>query len=490
MQGNGALLGESTYVNSSNFRKIIAAGNYSKDLRDLFCWTEIYGYTNPVAAKIGKHSLMGWDVKAICHADMTDAQVATDYNLSACKSLYNDLLKEDPSRGSFFTKENITKLKAAGAYLVVVSDYGTKAFDFERGVSESFCGKYWIKSTNTSDAEVVNPDGNARILKGFYGNVEYVLPDLNISHPYIKSSGAKIFSQFENPKLSNTKVILLDRPQNWFPDANAPVVTDFLETINKCKIEEINYSSSYGGLKENDKLFLVYSFDTSFDGTSPSFSSTISDDGRLHLENVTSSNLGLKSNKVYQVQFALLGPGQTSSKTQKLSILMPSESNYSIQLIPNKSSYTVGPLRAIIPKLEYIVTEEDNISSDNCVSVSVNFQNITDNALAKLSYEDGRCFVDSTKVFPYMQGIINDLSNNEPFIKKTISYTVLGIPSVEFTPEQGLVNFSVKMDSGGTRTNLTFSNSLPENPSDNIKRHELNYLIKNQSVKTYINNSV
>lgn len=486
LEGNTSLT--NPYRGANNFRKIVAAGEYSKELRDLFCWKDVYGYKTPAEVKVGKHSLMGWNVKAVCHQNTADDQVV-DYDTGIVRSMYQALLTPDPSRGDFYSEENIKKLKEAGAYFVIAETHEEKAFAFERDVAEAFCGKYWLHSTNSADAEVSHPDGSSRIVKGVYGNANYVLPDLNINHPYITSSKSRLMDKLKaGVRKDDTLVVILERPQYWIPDGNSVEAEDFVQIISKCAIQEVEYSTSFAGLKDNDKLFLVYSFND--EERQPKLESLI-EEGTHILENSfdSSVDLGPTNRRTLKVSFFVQPPNALNFKlNKKLQILMPSEANYRALLTPYKSRFTVGPIKAVIPKFEAIITEQNAVDNDDYVSVQVNYQNITDTDIGKLSAVDGKCFIDKSKVFTYGQNIIRDLSNDIPQIRKTINYIILGIPDAYITPEDGLTGFSIKMDSGGTRTNLTFSNSFPESRSDSVKRHEMMYLLKNQAIKIYINN--
>lgn len=489
MDNNNKLLGSAVYKSKTHFRRIISAGNYSKELRDIYCWKELYEYSDPTQVKIGTHSIMGWKIKAVCHNNTTSDQV-NGYDPSLCRSLYNGLLTASPDKGAFFTEENVRKLREAGAYFVIAEDMGQKAYDFERVVAKSFCGRYWIHSTNTADAEVIHPDGQVSIIKGLYGNVSYMLPDLNMTHPYIRSSKNKLLQKLRKAKRQeDTLVVVLDRPNNWNPDENAPNIQDFIESVNKCKIEEIEYSDNFAGLEQGDKLFLVYSFgDRPLPNFEVSSESNVINTNENAVDN--ESDLGIKNRQTYRINFTLRKPNQTSERVEKLQVFMPSEQNYHIKLRPNKSNYSTGPIKAIIPKLEVIVTENNLVSNSNYIGVNVNYQNITDADINKLSRDNYHCYVDKDKVITYAEAIINDLSNDLPLIKKNVDYTILGLPYYEITPSDGLVSFSVKLDSGGTRTSLSFSNIFPENKSDSVKRHEINYLIKHKPVSNYLNNNL
>jgi hypothetical protein len=429
---------------------------------------------------------MGWEIKAVCHNATTDDQV-NGYDTGLCRGLYNSILTEAPDKGAFYSKENIEKLKKAGAYFVIVEDFGTKAFDFESGVADTFCGRYWVKSINTSDAEIVNPDGTTSITKGVFGNIAYVIPELNINHPYIRSSKDKFLNLLrDNEKRRDTFAILLDRPSNWNPSPNSDVSEDFLKQIKSFQIEEIDYSDSYAGLQPGHKLFLVYSFNDQ--DTYPELVTELNANATNSTENDASntSDLGITNRKTYKVGFAIKPPGKNF---QVLQVFMPSEQTYRIRIRPNRSNYSTGPIRAIIPKLEVIVTEDNLVGNTNYVGVNVNYQNITEPTLGNLSRDNYRCYIDKDKIFTYADSIINDLSNDLPLIRKTINYTILGIPYYKITMREGLTNFSVSMDSGGTRTNLTFSNIFPTNKTDTVKRNELNYLLKHRPIRTYLNNT-
>lgn len=486
---NRRLLSSEVYKNENNFRAVISAGQYSKELRDLYCWSKIYGYDSPQDVKIGKHSILGLNIKAICHADTQDSQTVSSYSSAICRVLYNQLLTAAPQKGSFFSKENIEKLKKMGAYFIIAQSFGSKAYEFEREVASIFCGKYWIKSINSQDVEPVIPDGNYRIIKGSYANSDYAIPNLNVNHPYIKSSGSRLIKRIINQDPNDsTLTILLDRPQYWSPDENDPVLNDFIETVLKFKIEEIESPSSIN-LEKDDKIFLVCSFGNDL---SNGIKFNVDFSNKINIIENTQrrkqgDNLGLRGRICKQISFNL----NFENESKTLEVQMPCESPYLIGLKKNQSQYTVGPIKAIIPKFEAVITEDSQSQNvGNYMAVDVNYQDITDADLSKLNNLGGRCFIDKNKVYTYARSILNDISNNITQERKTINYTLIGLPESKITPKDGLTSFSVRMDSAGTRTTLSFSNSFPENFSDTFKKSELTYLLKNQANKNYRSNSI
>jgi len=52
----------------------------------------------------------------------------------------------------------------------------------------------------------------------------------------------------------------------------------------------------------------------------------------------------------------------------------------------------------------------------------------------------------------------------------------------------GLTNFSIRVDSQGTKTTLTFSEMPPVKPSEDMTRNQLEYYLKNPVYKKYIQN--
>jgi hypothetical protein len=461
------------YNSAGNFIRIVAAGRYSKDFRDLFCWNHVYNYSGPSDVRVGNHNLMGWNIKGVCYAGVTDEQVAKGYSKGSMTTIYNHMVN------TLSTKERAKQLVDAGAYFVVAEPFENKAFEFEKNIADSYCGKFWIHDTNYSDPDVVNPDGQSRTVRGLYGNVNYILPNLYLNHPYVRSSKDDLIKDLIDPTKTDTNVVILERNQYFDPDPNSAELDSFLKFVDVCKIEEVDYSADYVSLQPNDKVFLVYPNGGAY--TSPMSFQYLSDASVTHrLEREVSKGerkLGLTNSK-------------QNEQSVILEVRMPSESSYKIQLRPKKSVFNFGPYYAIIPKFEAVITGNNTYSENDYVGVNVNYLNITDADLSRLKFSNGKCYIGETEVFTYAQSILSDLSVDVPKQRKTISYSIFGIPQSVmefFNPSNGLSSFSVRMDSSGTKTSLVFSNLLPVERSTSVKRHELNYLFNNQSVKTFIN---
>jgi hypothetical protein len=165
------------------------------------------------------------------------------------------------------------------------------------------------------------------------------------------------------------------------------------------------------------------------------------------------------------------------------------DSPYRLERQEDSASLEKPPVKAIIPKLEMIIIgANDDINDKNYIASSITYKDITDNDLSKQTQIGNRCFVDRSKVFSYGNEIIKDLYNSSPKVKETKTYTILGVPDSNFSPEDGLLSFSIRLDSSGTKTLLNFSNTLPKMKSENVIKKQLDYLLKKQINRSYINN--
>jgi hypothetical protein len=473
-QGNTPLLNR--YKNSSLFRALCVASYYSKELRDLICFSKLLEFESPQKVKVGPQTILGWDIKGVCHAGTTKEQ-GGKYGADFCKQIYSKLMVSNKSQGSFFTEAKIKELKEGGAYFLIVEDIGSKAYDFELGVAKAFCGKYWARSTNNiEDKTFESPDGSAKGFSNVTRNNNFVYPDINISHPYIRDSNIASFDQ--------DNIVVLDRTPIWSPDPNSQNVENFLKGVKSYYFSDRTLEANAVGVTDtNIKLYLVWSFG----GTNqPKIEYNISRDLSPEERPTTSDGqgrLGLMNNTVPKIKFSITN---NKSKSLDIEIFAPTEENYKIRSKKDANSFKFGKIKAIIPKLEMVfATQGEN--SDKYVSVKMNNKDITNGDLSTIQRNDNRCYIDEAKIKTYADKILSNLNINLQQEKETRNYSIFGLPNSLLGPEDGLVSFSIRLDQSGTRTSLSFSNSFPINTSDNIKSYQLNNLLRSNPGKSYIN---
>ena len=151
-------------------------------------------------------------------------------------------------------------------------------------------------------------------------------------------------------------------------------------------------------------------------------------------------------------------------------------------------SNSQGSTTLIMPKIE-IIKLNSSANNNQFTSVQVNYQNITNNNLSNIIRGTQSCYIDEGKIINYALSIIGNLNTSFPVEKVTKNYSILGLPDQRYTFADGLTSFSIRLDQSGTRTSLSFSNLIPSEVSDTIKKNQLNYLIKNNSNNKYINNT-
>lgn len=491
-KGNQALLNK--YRTPNILKAMVAASFYSKDLRDLVCYSELLGFKSPSDVDIGVQSLMGWNIKAICHENSSDDDVSSDYSSGGARLLYNKLLGSSNGKSAIFPKEKIESMKKNGAYFLIVESLGNKAYEFEMNLANNFCGRYWTDSTSReNNVSFSSPDGSARAYPDLSNENKFILPDIDISHPYIKNSNIKIINRASSNPTQD--YIVLDRPSIWYPSSNSDAIEDFLKEVLKVKFEDITSQVGVIKLKKDHKVYLVYSFGNN----GVDLKVTVTGQTAHYLDKIPrrssfdgSPTLGISTNKCNKVSFGIsvaAVKGRTS-RTNLISYMPVMEGSYLVKRnISGTSLRAGGPLKTIIPKLEIIVTDaEINLNDDYCVSYNVNSQNITDNNLSRLERIGFNCYVDKAKVYTYADSILADINQNTPKIKITKNYTILGLPKTKFTPEDGLTSFSIRLDQGGTRTSLSFSNMFPVGESPNFKEQKLRNILKEQSNKSFANN--
>jgi hypothetical protein len=506
-EGNQPLLRQ--YGSVSNFVKCIAArrADFSDNLRDGFVWNSILGYTNPGKVKLGYEPLLGFEIKAVCYENTTADQVSKGIDAQSCRNLYNTAFN-DTNTGIIFSGEGESKrLKDAGAYFILISKRTPSVKKFEEGVINNFCGRYWAAATNRSDESVSASDGNIKVVESIEKKTEkgnnngkwsFILPDINIMHPLIKSGNIGIIKSSqpttttrETLSATYTQVnaegenyIILDRPPSWVisPDTDeAKEDTKYLgfRAIGAEQVGSFNLDSTVY------EVLLV----PRYEGQSGNLLTAVSSTDRHPNEN--GSSFGITSESTTKVQFQYASSMGGTRKSSTINVFMPTSAYYRAKKSRQRTTFGGEVnIKVLVPKLEILIADSNVPSQsvyDEFVSFNVNPIDITDNDISKFVRTSKGCVIDSAAVFTYADSIMSNLNVNQMKAKRTISYSVLGLPSVSYTSLDGLTSFSVRLDQSGTKTSLSFSDVLPVSISDNLKKNQINYLIKSQSKKSYIN---
>lgn len=466
------------YNNQNFFKAILAAGAYNKDFRDLFCWNKVLNFTEPAQGMIGKKPLMGWNVKAVCYKDGADqkAFVSEGYTETAMSTLYNHIMNE------VIPKNQRGPYEKAGAYLIVAEEYGSNAYEFEKKIIENYGGKYFYAGISSDGSRLSSPDGQLRVFNITSDEaVDRLFPDLMLNHKLLTNirGSIKFANNPSDSTVRNNKIVLLNRSSSSFPEPTED--HPFLEDISKVKIQDVDFSAEYAGLKSTDRVFLIPAKNLEWE-LEPI---TANHPGEILA--VRGSNLGLKSATTDKFTFKFKVPSR-SNKTEFSTYLPVSNSPYTVSIegSENKVSFKY---KTVIPKLEVVLFGDED-KKQNYLRTTVNYIPITDVNLGNLVANQAakKCYLDENKIKIYGQSILKNFTvEDQPSELITISYSLFGIPSVPLTPKDGLVSFSIKMDSSGTRTNLSFSNKPPLNKSIEYKKNELKYLLNNQSTKSYTN---
>jgi hypothetical protein len=492
--GNTALLAR--YKSRDILKIMVTAAYYNKDLRDLICYSKLLGFTNPSSVKLGPQYLMGWDIKAICYEDSSDDDVSSDYTSGGAKRLYNSLLGSKNGKSAIFSAEKIEQIKKNKGYFVIVNPIGSKAYEFERNLAENFCGRYWTKSTNrTESVNFESPEGSAKAYPNLLDTKQsFILPGIDITHPYIRNADISILNQANFR--SRTDFIVLDRPQIWTPSPDSDSMENFLNEVLKIKFEDITSSVGVFKLKKDHKVYLVYEIGSG--SGIANITADVNSDSHPSDKVPRGSSfdgqpvLGIRKSTCSKIKFSIdVPPVKGRSSKKEINIFMPVMSGgYLVRRNYQGTSFKPNSeFKTIIPKLEIIVTDAgNNLNDDDCVSYNVNSQNITDNNLSRLERIGFNCYIDKSTIYTYARSILADINQNTPKMKITRNYTILGLPKTKFTPEDGLTSFSIRLDQGGTRTSLTFSNMFPIGESPTFKEKKLRNLLKEQSNKSFATN--
>lgn len=456
------------YKNNEKFKQCLMAGAYSKDFRDFLCWRKILEFdSGPDSKMVGDQPLMGWKVKAVCFENMNESHVSNGYSLSAMSIIYNHVMNE------LIPENQRQELKNQGAYLVLAETYEIKDYDFEQTIMKNFCGKYWWASWPSKKQQLTAIDGQLTILPKDNQNISNVFPDLSLDHPYLVSIKADLQSTVDGDK----QIVLLERNGSIYPTAEDPVVKSFLKALEKFKVTEIDFACEYASLKKEDKLFLI--------PASNSIKIDVSVDKERHpVDNKTGDESGFNSHSAEYVKFEL---ELTKGKKESFKAYFPRAGSYSVTREPSGNTVSFS-YKSLIPKLESIIIK--NNPPEDFLSTSLNYIPFTNNNLGNLRpVGSSACKIDEATVIQYGKSILNNFTQSTMEKTKTISYSLFGIPAITswFTAKDGLISFSIKMDSSGTRTSVSFSSRPPSPKSLELKKNEIKYLLAKQSIGNFIN---
>jgi hypothetical protein len=130
---------------------------------------------------------------------------------------------------------------------------------------------------------------------------------------------------------------------------------------------------------------------------------------------------------------------------------------YSVLVENNKS---IGK-NVIIPKFESVVANFPNNMGD-VSTIRINYKEINPTDIADLNVipngQFNPCYPNSSAINNYLSTYTNYMSsvNSSPSLKRT--FELGGLPATNYTINDGLISFSVRVSSQGVKSYLTFSN--------------------------------
>jgi hypothetical protein len=471
------------------------------NLRDNFIWTKIYGFSTPDTVRLTSVGLVNSypiAILAVCHPNTTQTQ-AGPYDPKVLRAIY-------------YHVKNLPDIAMGVDDYIVITVGGrglgeeARISDVEKTIGE-VAGRVWMKTTNRTGAKYsyTHPDGNLRIFEGQEGDKGYIISPESLNLPQ------HAFNMF-NSKTSDLlreqgTYIVLEREPIWRigdpkdQKAYRFVTKDITLILNIVAKSQTLVPKDYpfAGSRElrrnalNEEIdwrtdiraFIVKSYEPTYKNRFSIYETY----SRREINRDEFKGLGLTNNKCLGLLCPLYGTEGEGKDIRLVHIETPPIGNYRVSRQEESTSLEKAPLKAIIPKLEMIIIgDNNNINDKNYIASNITYKDITDNDLSKQTQIGNRCFVDRSKVFSYGNEIIKDLYNNSPQVKESKTYTILGVPDSNFSPEDGLSSFSIRLDSSGTKTLLNFSNTLPKMKSENVIKKQLDYLLKKQFNKSYINN--
>lgn len=466
-EGNNTL--NTFYKNNlEGFKKAVRASNTTENIRNCVVWSYIYGINTPSNIEAEKYPLMGWDILAVLHGSTSETQVKQGISSAACRAAYNSYIRSEKEKG--------IPADDLGYYLVIVKQDENKFYQFEKDiVSKKFTGKYAIAITNSLEGKQFASQE---------GMVSNSPPDLDVNHPLIKGANIEIVQstqikynviedvfRIKTERITNNPpaLVCVEKEPSWIIDENVLEESKKVDIIQE--LPRTGFEQFFNGLGDNYKIFRIASTTAT---------------GSTNFRFIFSNEEGIS---YFSVMTLLLPNSERTVISQDFKVNLPFTESREFQVTETGNNFTPGPIITLIPKLEIVNANSQIRPNEDYVSIEVNHQNITDNNLSRITKGNYSCYVDKGKIYEYGNSIIKNLNTSFPLKKITKTYSILGLPDRNFSFKDGLTSFSLRLDQSGTRTSLSFSNLLPVQASENVRKNELNYLTKSQSNVNYINNT-
>lgn len=475
------------YVSSLNFEKCAALSMYSELARDLFCLYYIYQITTAVAAEAAMNEkrilkLLGnLEIVNVCHPDSSD-------NVS--KAIYSFYLTKG-SENTPYSDAEIDEFIRRGAYFVVAKTFNSsksKFIEFEKALAENCIGKYWYRYFDTvyqNGVDFSAPDGQL----SYYKRGSAIQFDFLDSLPDSLGSLSSFLQEIQSSTNgAKDNFFLLERNQAWMPPPNGgDITTTFNEDIQSIGIREAEKNGVPDNLLlENYKVFIMF----------PKNDTNLFDvgDASYTINPVDATNINLpfeefRSQGFYGLRTAKTRGIPVRTKRKSFEIIMPSQGgftpsvNYGGYNILVKGKFSPDDLTVQIPKVEIVIIDKPTIFKEYCIGNSVNYKNITDYNLSTLS---SKCTIDKSRIYTYAGNLLNGLKSSPSRPVRSITYSLAGLPTSLYTLTDGLTNFSIRLDSGGTKTTLTFSEQPPRTSSETLTKNQIEFFLKNPVYKKYI----
>lgn len=475
------------YLTSSNFEKCAALSIYSELARDLFCLYYIYEITSAEDAETYMNEkellkLLGnLEIVNVCHPLSSDP---------VSKAIYNFYLTPG-SENTPYSDAEIQEFIRRGAYFIVAKTFDSskdKFLAFERALAENCIGKYWYRYYDTvyqSGVDFSAPDGSI----SYYKRGSQIQFDFLDSLPDSLGSLSSFLQEVQSGSgEAKDNFFLMERNQAWMPPPNGgDITTTFNEDIQAIGIREAEKTGIPDNLiLENYKIFIVFpkNEENVFDVGSSTYGVNPVDAANVSVpfdEYRVRGFYGLRTAKTRKIPIRV--------KRKSFDIIMPSQGgftpsvNYAGYDILVKGKYTPDDLTVEIPKVEIVVIDKQPGSDRYSISNNVNYKNITDYSLANLT---SGCTIDKNRIYNYASTLLTDLKSLPLKPTRTITYSLAGLPDSLYSIRDGLTNFSIRIDSNGTKTTLTFSELPPVKKSETLSRNDIEYLLKNPVYKKYI----
>lgn len=475
---------------------------YNQVLREMMAWFEVYRIRDAAAAKAlvvssSSSGAFGGTKYGGYYQKGVDDDIKNIYSLPLLSMTIKAVFdKDSPEFKTLMGGSNLDdsiKKKAAGnyePYFFIASQnearYATMV-NWESNVGSNFLGKYYIRwyenYSSSSSPEILSCQGDeAKFYKQGSSSLDFssfmpsldteTSPEFGFNSNRVKR--AKNYDSLPIYKFNSKQgavkdsFILVNRSILWSPPlASSRIIDHITELAAPHRPIQLGLASSFGDFinkhpsaknkpfSDRDMLWVGFKMASGFNVSTSKVNHPTDEafgrDCKVYVSAFsTPLDLGLKSKRCTRINIGPIG-----------AIYMPPQSRvndrtnggYSV-FVSNSRSVDY---HQIVPKMEVVVSSFKNgnvLSNEINYNTSINLDNIQTTAFDK---QKNNCLPNHAEIIGRMNTLVENTASLNSLPSKSVVYEIAGLPNSNFGPEHGLVGLSIRVNSKGASSTLSFS---------------------------------